>query len=144
PIGPSRVQPADQDPSGPVGRRRNRNAGLSDDPAKLVVFGDLDGECLWSPFIERPSGPEEYAVRRGIARGDALREQVASLAPVDLGTRACLSAQRQSGAAGRGLFDKFSAVDSAHIRLVISIRSPGWRGPPPQTGETAGIIGDRT
>ncbi len=133
PIDPRRLEPADEHPGGPVRRLRNRGARLRDDPAEPLVFGDFDRQYLALAFTEGPAGPQENAVGLGIARCDAFREQVASLPPVYLGTRARRSAQRQSRAAGRGLFDEFSSVDSAHIILLASTRSPRCRDAPKRT-----------
>ena len=92
PIDARRLEPADQHPRGPVGRRRNRGLRFRDDAAELLVFGDLDVEHLPLAFVEGPAGPQQYAVRPGIARRDTLRKKIAPFPPVQLGTRARWSA----------------------------------------------------
>src|SRR5206468_1993763 len=46
PIDSRRLEAADEHPGRPVGRRRNRNARLRDDPAEPLVFGDFDRQYL--------------------------------------------------------------------------------------------------
>src|ERR1044071_4683682 len=127
PIDPRRLEAADEHPGRPIGRRRNRSARLRHDPAEPLVFGDFDRQYLALALLEGPAGPQETAVGLGIARCDAFREQVASLPPVYLRTRARRSAQRQSRAVARRERDELSSCDHSR-RTPFPARRARARG----------------
>ena len=119
PIDVRGLEPADQHPAGPVGRRRNRRRRMRDDPAKTLVLSDFDGQHLTRCVGKRPPRPQDHAARVGIARGDALGIEIAALRP--FGARSAgRPGPRQRRAHRRRKLDEFAAV-GLHVLIPCSV-----------------------
>ena len=83
---------------------------MRDHTAEGLVFGHLDGQHVPVALIKRAAGPQNHAVRVGVARGDSFGIEVAPLAP----TRARFagrSAPRERRADRRGNLDEIAAAE---------------------------------
>jgi hypothetical protein len=82
PVGAGRLQPGDQNAAGVIGGQEGDRGRRGDHALERRVFGHFHGQRDGRLGAARGgAGPEEDAVRSGIARGDALGEQVAALDP---------------------------------------------------------------
>src|SRR5207253_2088832 len=71
PIDTRGLEPPHQDARGPIRRRGNGRRGMGNDTSELRVLRNLDGQQLAFAILEWAPGPEDDAMRIGVARGDA-------------------------------------------------------------------------
>ena len=110
PVSARRLQSADQNARGPVRGARDRRLRVRDDSAECLILGYFDGQDVACSLGERTSGPEDDAVRVGIAGGDPLRIEITPLTPVDTRTAGRSNpCQRSTDCCGS--FEKRSAAD---------------------------------
>ena len=89
PVSARRLESANQNARGPVGGARDRCPRVRNDSAECLILGYLDGQelaCALGTFGKRTPGPQDDAVRIGIARGDPLGIEITPLMPVDTRT----------------------------------------------------------
>lgn len=120
PVDPRWPEPADQHPAGPVGRRGDPRRGAGHDPAEGLVLGQLDHQHHALAVLERPAGPQDDAVRRRIARGDAFRIEIAPLAPGRAGR------PRRPGPGERRPHRRSRLKKVAPVKGYYQIPPPGW------------------
>src|ERR1044072_3811641 len=77
PVSVRRLESANQNARGPVRGARDGGLRVRNDAADGFVLGYLDGKELACTLVKRTPGPEDDAVRIGIARGDTLRIEIA-------------------------------------------------------------------
>src|SRR5215468_7767033 len=83
---------------------------MRDHTAEGLVFGHLDGQHVPVALIKRAAGPQNHALRVGIARGDSFGIEVAPLAPIRVRSAAC-SAPRKRRTDRRGNLDELAAAE---------------------------------
>src|SRR6185369_3908089 len=89
PVSACRLESANQNARGPVRGAQDRCLRVRNDSAECLILGYLDSqELAWAigTLAKRMPGPQDDAVRIGIARGDPLRIEITPLVPADTRT----------------------------------------------------------
>ena len=132
PVRPRGLEATDEYPRGPVGRGRDRCAGLRDDSPEGFIFGDFYRQQVPLTVLEPAPGPQDHTIRIWIARGHAFGIKIPAFTPPNArGARRAAPRQRR---AKRSCSPHEVAAAQRHLlppsqmRFVLSNRHPagGW------------------
>jgi hypothetical protein len=116
PVFACREQVGHEYAAGPVRLRQDARIRLRDHARERGILGHFDEQRgLLAPVRIRAPRPQQHAVFVRVARGDALRIQVAPFAPAARRLADGRTANRQARAQGGCEFQEFAAVEVRHV-----------------------------